>query len=640
MLKIKNEWFVDDKGRLVLLRGVNIGSTNKIPGKPNESTHIKTDFSEHLNVSFVNRPFPVKEADKHFKRLKHWGFNCIRFLMTWEAIEHGAPNKYDKEYIDYIAEIFKIAESNGLYMFIDPHQDVWSRMSGGDGAPCWLFEKVGLDYTKFDESEAAYVMQHRYDPNKPRDYLPMYWVGNEHRLACSTMVTLFFGGKDFAPSCNIDSQNAQDYLQEHYCNAFRQVAAQLKDAPNLLGFGTYNEPNSGFIGKMLDGSNMTGFKEILGHAFVPFDAMAISSGYPRDIGFHEIKRFGIKTTSTDTLNPNRISAWLDGKECIWKKEGIWGVDENKSPKILRNDYFVNRNGNLIDFSKEYISPFIAKFAQTIRTAMPNAIIFFEGKSEDIIRGKDVNFDVPENSVNTSHWYDFATIGTKRAMLKANFDTVEDKPIVGKKNVQNMFARQLSNIKGISKRIRDGIPTVIGEFGLAYDIGKKDAYEISKTDPETAWQTHVKALTMYYNAMDANLLNCLQWNYTPDNTNEWGDHWNLEDLSIFSRDQQYDPNDINSGGRAIHGFCRPHYIQCAGIPLKMEFNIKTGEFSFEFDGDASIQAPTTIYIPRIQYPNGFDIKATRGNIELKEVEQLVLITLKENGNHTITITKKE
>ena len=49
-------------------------------------------------------------------------------------------------------------------------------------------------------------------------------------------------------------------------------------------------------------------------------------------------------------------------------------------------------------------------------------------------------------------------------------------------------------------------------------------------------------------------------------------------------------DINSGGRAIPGFCRPHFISVAGTPLKMEFNPKKGTFLFEFDGDVSIDAP--------------------------------------------------
>jgi len=37
------------------------------------------------------------------------------------------------------------------------HQDVWSRVTGGDGHPLWLFDKVGLDYTKFDVADAAII---------------------------------------------------------------------------------------------------------------------------------------------------------------------------------------------------------------------------------------------------------------------------------------------------------------------------------------------------------------------------------------------------------------------------------------------------------------------------------------------------
>ena len=134
-LSIKNNHFIDDKGRTVLLRGVNLGGSSKVPVTPNGATYIKTNFSDHRDVSFVGRPFPLKEADEHFSRLKHWGFNCFRFLVTWEAIEHSGPKEYDKEYLDYFEEILKIAGENEFYMFIDPHQDVWSRMTGGDGAP-------------------------------------------------------------------------------------------------------------------------------------------------------------------------------------------------------------------------------------------------------------------------------------------------------------------------------------------------------------------------------------------------------------------------------------------------------------------------------------------------------------------------
>jgi hypothetical protein len=45
----------------------------------------------------------------------------------------------------------------GIKCFIDPHQDVWSRFSGGSGAPGWTFEVAGLDIRKFKATGAAHV---------------------------------------------------------------------------------------------------------------------------------------------------------------------------------------------------------------------------------------------------------------------------------------------------------------------------------------------------------------------------------------------------------------------------------------------------------------------------------------------------
>ncbi|MBV1871726.1 MAG: glycoside hydrolase family 5 protein, partial [Gammaproteobacteria bacterium] len=161
-LKIEGDRFVDDLGRQVILRGVNLGGDCKLPF-PNGGTHYPSDFSNHREVSFIGRPFPISEADEHFSRLANWGFNCLRLLTSWEAIEHAGPGEYDEAYIDYFAELCSKAGEYGFYIYVDFHQDVWSRMSGGDGAPAWCFEKVGIDFRHFDDAEAAFVMQHRYD---------------------------------------------------------------------------------------------------------------------------------------------------------------------------------------------------------------------------------------------------------------------------------------------------------------------------------------------------------------------------------------------------------------------------------------------------------------------------------------------
>ena len=136
----------------------------------------------------------------------------------------------------------------------------------------------------------------------------------------------------------------------------------------------------------------------------------------------------------------------------------------------------------------------------------------------------------------------------------------------------------------------------------------------ETEPCNSLTSHILALSRYYHAVDTNLLHSMQWNYTADNDNTWGDQWNNEDFSIFSRDQQTDPTIINSGGRAIRGFCRPHFVHVAGTPLKMAFSTKSCEWQFEFDASPELNAPTILYIPQIHFPKGYDIDISNGSLE--------------------------
>ena len=74
----RSQYFVNKNNRKIFFRGVNLGGSSKIPVFPDGATYKKEGFFDHLNVSFVGRPFPLSQADEHFERLKKWGFNFLR----------------------------------------------------------------------------------------------------------------------------------------------------------------------------------------------------------------------------------------------------------------------------------------------------------------------------------------------------------------------------------------------------------------------------------------------------------------------------------------------------------------------------------------------------------------------------------
>lgn len=124
-LRIEGKCFRDEKNREVTIRGISVDGSSKFPAKPSQPSHIDDDkfFSSGDDVSFVGRPFSLEEAPSHFAKLRHWGFNEIRYIFTWEAIEHEGPGKYDEEWVDFTIEMLRIAKQYGLLVHMDPHQD-------------------------------------------------------------------------------------------------------------------------------------------------------------------------------------------------------------------------------------------------------------------------------------------------------------------------------------------------------------------------------------------------------------------------------------------------------------------------------------------------------------------------------------
>ncbi|MFT5194269.1 MAG: pimeloyl-ACP methyl ester carboxylesterase [Candidatus Promineifilaceae bacterium] len=623
MLKTDGLFFKDEHGRTVMLRGVNLGGSSKLPVHPNGATHLKHGFYAHRAISFVGRPFQPAEADEHFARLRHWGFNCLRFLITWEAIEHAGPGLYDLIYLDYIKKMIEKAGEYGFYVFIDPHQDVWSRWTGGDGAPGWTLEKVGFKLENLHATGAAFVHQ-----ELDGEYPTMRWPTNYGKLACATMWTLFFGGNTFAPQLKIDDVPVQDYLQSHYINAVKQVAERVKDMPHVIGYDTLNEPSHGYIGE----TNLTDPKwGIVQSGASPsiLDGMAAGAGQTCQVGDFEVGRFGIKQNGTIAINPNGLSAWQDGVEPLWQAHGVWGVNEttgSTGAELLKPGYFK------ADFGNDYFRPFVETFTHEIRSIHPDTLIFTEP-----VLGQQLPKIQLDGLVNAGHWYDAAVLFQREFNPNLGIDMAKKRPIFGRKNIARSFCEQLAHIKQEGAENVNG-PTLVGEFGIAYDLNGKIGFTEANFGP------HRQALDRSYQAIEANLLSSTQWNYTADNDNAHGDQWNGEDLSIFSQDQVHpldDAHDLDAGGRAVGAFCRPYPRVTAGEPLELLFDINTREFKYSFRHTAALHQPTEIFVPDYHYGIGLGVEISDGKVEYDQENQLLRwFHTYKNDVHTIRLFREK
>jgi len=618
ILRVDGHWFIDASNRRCLLRGVNLGGSSKIPSRPNGATHIPTDNGGHRQVSFIDRPFPIREADEHFRRLKHWGFNCLRFLTTWEAVEHSGPGEYDEPYLDYLYEVVRKAGDYGFYVFIDPHQDVWSRMSGGDGAPGWTLELAGFNLKQLDASEAAITMPARY-PN----YDSKFWHLNAGRLACATMFTLFFAGQQFAPELQVDGENIQPYLQRHFIAAMVQVAERMAGLSHVIGYDSLNEPNPGYIG--LEDLNATQVMWANGPLVTPFEGMFIPAGITYNVPWIEFDGLQPSQTREVILNEGCISAWTDPGRDIWRNHEVWDLDSSGRPALLRPDAFAG-----VSFFADCLKPFIRRYAAAIRQAHPGAIIFIEGQPGSL-EPLRIGDGIPV--VNASHWYDVLTLHTKHYDPRQTLEWGTFRMIEGEREVRELFANQIQLIVEMSRTHLDGAPTLIGEFGVPMDLDGGQAYRSGDYSEQSA------ALSAYYDALDEHLVHATQWNYTADNDHRWGDQWNQEDLSLFSPDDQADRTNPDDGGRGVEGFCRPHIVACAGTPLRQSFDRQSGNFTLEVEVDTAIHAPTLVYMPNIQYPQGCRVWASDGEVEYNRSSQQITWQHRKAGKQTLQLSRQ-
>lgn len=549
----------DSEGREVTFRGINVDAGCKLPRHPDQPSYEPDRFFDP-NVSFVDRPYSEDEAHIHFARLKRWGYNVIRYIFTWEALEHAGPGMYDRDFIAHTIKILRIAKGYGFYVFMDPHQDVWSRFTGGSGAPLWTLHACGLDPEKFVPTQAAVV--HNTWPDV-RDFPKMLWPTNYTRLATETTFTLFYAGKDFAPKAIIDGKNIQDYLTDHFIDACVELAKAIHEAGDLedvcvIGWESMNEPHRGLVGW----EDMTAIPDSLkmrkGTMPTPWQSILTGSGRALEVDVWDFGSFGPHKTGTELVDPEDVSAWASPEvderydwkrdpgwklgECLWAQTGVWDPSRDL---LLEKDYFskVPKTGEKLDydhFTNTYFLDHFRKYRDALRNVHNNAVILMEGPVLEIpprIKGTP---DDDDRLIFASHYYDGVTLLNKHWNKFWNFDIVGfmrgkySSPAfavkIGETAIRNCLRDQLNYLKNEAIECTGEHPFLFTEIGIPYDMDDGYAYRTGD------FSSQVSALDANHFALEGSGANGFTlWTYAGHNNHEWGENWNGEDLSIFCID---------------------------------------------------------------------------------------------------------
>ncbi|KAK7048020.1 glycoside hydrolase family 5 protein [Favolaschia claudopus] len=634
--------FVDNAGRTLLLRGVNLSGSSKAP--VDRPSYIREGFwetAESGGESFIGRPLNIDDgsADIHLARLAGWGFNMLRFPVTWEALEHEGPGKYDHEFMDYTVRVLRKCKEYGFRVYMDPHQDIWSRFSGGSGAPFWTLAACGINPRNFTATQAAivhceYPLAHDSDPAS----LPaMIWSTNYGRLLSQTLFTLFFAGSDFAPRCIIDGKNIQDYLQSYYIEAMGQMADRIAAAGDLLdscviGWDSLNEPFEGLCGRKDLSVNPPAQGSTLrkGTYPTPLQGFRLGMGQAQTVENWSFGAFGPTRDGSVTIDPKGRTIWASPEDepdgvhprwhwkrdpgwtlgtCIWALHGIWDVETGF---LMLPDYFhslPNTDNTEAEFIEDYWKPHFTAFATRIRFAHPESILFVQPPvfarpptlEDDVLAGR---------GAYSGHYYDGLTLITRHwnwfnadalGLLRGKYSSTLQAVKIGTGAIRKSLQEQLGILKG-DANILGAFPTVIGEIGTPFDMdGKRSYYGDSKGRGVGDYSAQEKALDASLNAADGpNALNYTVWTYCPDSTHEWGDGWNMEDLSLWS------PDDMTTPQSSLYGIKPGGSMATTALPNESEAGLMKKGAPFGVSSSANSLATIT---PRL---TGLDAAGWRSN----------------------------
>ena len=193
-LHVDGAYFRDVHGRAVMLRGMNVSGSGKVP------------------------PFTLLSDASQMTQLKAWGVNVVRLTFNWEAYE-ATRCQYDANYLAAFETTAQQAEAAGIYVLVDFHQDTFSRYANsgcGEGFPQWAIASWLTRYTPDNGPNCQFL-------------IPGWWG-----------VTAFL---DPVYRATLDAFYADaEGIESRYVAMVGAVATAMARHANVIGYDLLNEP--------------------------------------------------------------------------------------------------------------------------------------------------------------------------------------------------------------------------------------------------------------------------------------------------------------------------------------------------------------------------------------------------------------
>ncbi|KAG8793614.1 hypothetical protein FRC17_008418, partial [Serendipita sp. 399] len=378
------------------------------------------------------------------------------------------------------------------------------------------------------------------------------------------------------------------------------VANALGGLEAVIGFDMLNEPHRGYID--LPSLHNWDYNTDLHLHHIPsaFHSFTLGAGHPTTVP-HWVRSFPMPTKieNHQTLNKEAQCVWRpDGPtagKCLWEMHGVWAYDEKyKTAMVLREHYFKKHpeTGEKIDWYTDFYYPFLQRWAEMVRKACPlPKIVFVEPIPNEFCPTSWTEERQIPQMVFSPHWYDLDALFRKefgnftvnvQALSRGTFPPKTF--FWGHPSARRNYGVQIRNLVEAGYKSLGERPVFIGETGVPMDMNNGEGFRTG----DFTWQARMMDALLC--ALEQSLVGFTLWNYNPLNSDATGDQWNGENFSWFSNNRarrigsgtrdQTDAS-LDEGSRILDSVVRPYPAKVAGIPLRFDYEVNRGEFTFEW-----------------------------------------------------------